>query len=510
MNRLRPPDPQELALFIESVPDNATFLIDLDGFIKSWSKGAEQLTGWAAPDVIGQPLGILYPLDQGGEDAALRDLALAQKGERTRDEGWRVRCDGSEFYAEATIVALRQEDGTLLSFGQMLHDITDRKAAEVALARNEQHLRSILTTVPEAMIVIDERGAILSFSAAAERLFGYSENEVVGCDISMLMPSPDRERHDDYIRRYLDTGERRIIGIGRIVVGQKRDGTQFPMELAVGEAGEEGHRIFTGFIRDLTEQQRSELKMKELQSELIHVSRLSAMGTMASTLAHELNQPLAAIANYMEAARDLLDNPDPELRAMLPQALEESAREALRAGNIVRRLREFVARGEVEKRIEDLDRLIDGASRLALIGARERGVRTFFDLDPDARSVLVDRVQIQQVLVNLIRNAVDALADCTVRDITVRTRREADGMVRVSVADTGPGIADEIRAQLFQAFATTKEQGMGLGLSICRTIVESHSGRIWAESRDGGGTIFHFTIIGTDIDGDDKTTDSPR
>ncbi len=309
------------------------------------------------------------------------------------------------------------------------------------------------------------------------------------------MPSPDRERHDSYIGRYLSTGERRIIGIGRIVVGQRKDGTTFPMELSIGEAGEKGHRVFTGFIRDLTERDRNELRMKELQAELVHVSRLSAMGTMASTLAHELNQPLTAIANYLETTRDLLVAPDSETVEIIREALDEAAKESLRAGHIVRRLRDFVARGETEKRIEDLPRLIDDACALALVGARERGVRSFFDFDPAATPVLVDRVQIQQVLVNLIRNAVEAMSVVDVRDVTVSTRLRPKGLIQVSVVDTGPGISENVAPQLFEAFASSKADGMGLGLSICRTIIEAHGGRIWSESAPEGGAVFNFTIM---------------
>jgi len=496
------PDSEELALFVESV-DSASFLLDTDGRIKSWNRGAELLTGWDAEAAIGQSIDILYPLDQRDAGMPAADLARAALEVRLREDGWRARRDGSEFYADITLTALRDDGGELRAFGQTLYDITARKAAESALARSELHLRSILATIPEAMIVIDEQGAILSFSAAAERLFGWSEAEVAGHNVAMLMPSPDRERHDDYLAHYMATGERRIIGIGRIVSGLRRDGSVFPMELAVGEAASEGHRIFTGFIRDLSEQQRAELRLKELQSELIHVSRLSAMGTMASTLAHELNQPLAAITYYMEGARDLLADPEADIRDLLAEALEETAQEALRAGNIVRRLREFVARGEVEKRVENLHHLIDEASRLALIGSRERGIRTFFKLEPTVKNVLVDRVQVQQVLVNLLRNAVEALAGCAICDLTISTAHENGGMVRVSVADTGNGISEEMLTQLFEAFATSKEQGMGLGLSICRTIVEAHGGRIWVEQRPSSGTIFHFTLIAAEAEAGD-------
>jgi two-component system, LuxR family, sensor kinase FixL len=187
-----------------------------------------------------------------------------------------------------------------------------------SLARlSEAHLRSILSTVPDAMVVIDPRGTIRSFSAAAQRMFGYDESDVLGENVSMLMPSPDRERHDAYMDRYMATGERRIIGIGRLTTARRRDGTTFPIELAIGEARAGEERLFTGFIRDLTERQQTQRRLQDLQVELGHVGRVSAMGTLAAALAHELNQPLSAIATYMEAARDLLENPGPDTNELI-------------------------------------------------------------------------------------------------------------------------------------------------------------------------------------------------
>ena len=492
-------DREDLALFLDSVPDRALFLLSRGGQIRTWTRGAEMMFGWAAAEIIGRPLETIYSVEDQSSSRCAEDLAQVLDGGRLRRETWLLRKDGSEFFANLALSAICA-GGDHRGFGGVVYDVTERLAAETALARSELHLRSILATVPDAMIVIDERGTILSFSAAAERLFGWQEGDVVGRNIAILMPTPDRERHDSYVDRYCRTGERRIIGIGRIVVGLRRDGSEFPMELAVGEARSEGHRVFTGFIRDLTEKQRAELRLKELQSELIHVSRLSAMGAMASTLAHELNQPLTAIANYLEAGHGFIDSNDADSRALLREAMNESAKQALRAGVIVRRLREFVSRGEVEKRVEDLPHIIDEASRLALIGARERGVRAFFDLDPDAASVLVDRVQISQVLVNLLRNAIEALEGMAVRDIAISTRRD-DAMVRVSVADTGPGIDETVKSQLFEAFSSTKERGMGLGLSICRTIIEAHNGRIWVNRKTDGGTDFVFTIPSAEVGG---------
>jgi len=369
----------------------------------------------------------------------------------------------------------------------------ESQSTEEALA-SAAHLRSILETVPDAMIIIDERGVIQSFSAAAERLFGHRADEVIGKNISMMMPSPYRESHDGYLDRYRRTGERRIIGIGRVVVGERKDGSTFPMELAVGEMKSANRQFFTGFIRDLTERQRTEARLQELQSELVHISRLTAMGEKAATLAHELNQPLSAIANYMTGSRRLLESATEENVKTVRDALDRAAAQAMRAGDIIRRLRDFVARGESERRPENARKLIEEASALALVGAKNLGVRTQFDFDPEIDLVLVDKVQIQQVLLNLMRNAIEAMEAMPTRELTIAARAIDAETVTVEVTDTGAGIAPEVADQLFQPFITTKRTGMGVGLSICRTIIEAHGGQIWVEPNPRGGTVFRFTL----------------
>jgi two-component system, LuxR family, sensor kinase FixL len=379
--------------------------------------------------------------------------------------------------------------------GKAIANVTKPASSHlVALQAAEARLHSILQTVPVAMIIIDERGRIESLSTTAEHLFGYSVAEVAGRNISLLMPSPDREQHDGYLKRYLATGERRIIGIGRIVVGQRKDGTTFPMHLTVGELRSAERHYFTGFIRDLTAQQLTETRLKELQSEVTHMSRYTALGEMASTLAHELNQPLSAIANYAQGCLRLLANTQDPVATRIRSALDETVQQSLRAGQIIRHLREFVMRGETDRVAEDVRKIVEEAAALALVGSRERGVQTTFDFARGADLVLVDRVQVQQVLINLMRNAMEAMRDSARRELTVRVAPNAKGEITIEVADTGPGIAEDIAAQLFQPFITTKPGGMGIGLSISRRIVESHGGRISVERNVEGGATFRFTL----------------
>jgi two-component system sensor kinase FixL len=373
---------------------------------------------------------------------------------------------------------------------------------DAQLLGREAHLRSIIDTIPDAMIVIDERGHILSFSAAAERMFGYAESDVLGENVSALMPSPDRERHDLYLARYLATGTAKIIGIGRVTTARHRDGKTFPIDLHIGEARIGEARVFTGFIRDLTEREQTELRLHDLQTELAHVSRVTAMGTLATAIAHELNQPLTSIANYVETSGELLENCDEETLEIVREALRQCAAESMRAGQIVRRLRDFISRGETEHRVESLERVINEASALALVGAGERGVELELKLDPAVERAIIDRIQVQQVIFNLVRNAIEAMAASPVRRVRISTSRMDGDHVRISIEDSGPGLPADVADRLFQPFLSTKAEGMGVGLSICHTIVTAHGGRIWTEPSSLGGIAFHFTLIDASGDAD--------
>ncbi len=474
---------------------DAIVVIDRTGTIRSVNHATERLFGYAAEELIGCNVKRLMPEPYAGQHDTYLANYLRTGNKKIIGIGREVvgqRKDGSVFPMDLSVGEAC--DGDEPVFIGIIRDITDRKAAEFAQRESELRLRSIIDTVPDAIVVIDAQGTIQSFSPAAERLFGYDSGEVIGRNVNILMPTPYREAHDGYLGRYLRTGERRIIGIGRVVVGLRKDGETFPMELQVGEFAFMGSRFFTGFVRDLTERQEAERRIQDLQAELLHASRLSVMGQMASTMAHELNQPLTAVTNYLEAGRQLLATGagGPE---RLGEIMEKAIAQAQRAGEVIRQLRQFVSKGETEHRIESLNQLVEEALALALVGARQRGVRTSLELDHALPLVLVDHVQIQQVVLNLVRNAIEAMEEMELRELVVTTRTvPAQEMAEVIVADSGPGIAPELADRLFQPFVTTKKTGMGLGLSICREIVEAHHGRLTTTPGSPRGTVFRMTL----------------
>ncbi|HEY5239628.1 MAG TPA: PAS domain S-box protein [Rhizomicrobium sp.] len=483
--------------------------------------------------------------------------------------------------------------------------------------RHDALFQALIATAVDGIMVIDERGIVQVYNKACEQLFLYAPEEVIGRNVKMLMPEPYRKEHDGYIHHYKETGERRIIGIGREVVGRRKDGTVFPMYLSVGEGRVEDRRIFVGILhdltairaaaeghekiqrelaaivsssedaiisktldgvitswnagaerifgymaqemigqpiallfpddrlaeenlivaqlkagqfiqhyetvrrrrdgtdidvslsvsplydeegrvvgaskiaRDITERKATEARLRELQSEMAHVSRLSAMGQLSSGLAHELNQPLTATANYINTARKLLETGAPSEK--LAPLLGKASDQIQRAGQIIRRLREFVEKRQVSRSPEDINDVVEDAVALSLVASSDVNVELETSLAPNLPPVMMDRVQIQQVLVNLIRNAIEAMQGMPAKKIVVSTRA-GDAHVDVAVADTGPGIPDDVAQRLFQPFVTTKSTGMGIGLMICRSIMEAHGGNLSMTRRPEGGTIFRFQL----------------
>jgi two-component system sensor kinase FixL len=475
---------------------------------------------------------------------------------------------------------------------------------------------ALVATAVDGIIVIDEMGGILVFSDACERLFGYARGDVLGKNVKMLMPPPYHAEHDSYLTHYRETGERRIIGIGREVVGRRKNGTTFSMYLSVGETRVDGARLFIGIAHDVSERKRSaeavqrlaaivessddailstdlsgivtswnegarhlygysaqeivglpigmlvppdrqdegprildliargdriehyetirvrkdgtavdvsltvspmrntegriigaskiarniglrkahECRIQELQGELLHATRLVSAGQLAAALAHELNQPLSAILNYAGVLEELAAAISGAQGEMLREVVKKITAQTGRAGEVIRRLRAFVAKRESEQEIQDLNRTVEEALALGMVGSSYANVHLTTDLASDLPPVRIDRVQIQQVMINLLRNAVEAMHDSPRRELRVSTARDGASFVQASVADTGAGLPPEIVPTLFQPFITTKGQGLGIGLSICRSIIESHGGKLWVEPNEDGGTVFSFRL----------------
>jgi len=487
---------------------------------------------------------------------------------------------------------------------------------------------ALIEAAVDGIVVIDTRGTVLVYSAACERLFGYPADEIIGQNVSMLMPSPYLEAHDGYLAKYLRTGEKRGVGTGREVVGRRKDNTTLPMYLSLGESEIDGQRIFVGIIhdlsairsaehkgeasdrylanivsssgdiivsktldgivtswnaaaerifgytaeemigksisvivpperqseewdilrhiragelierfettrrckdgtdiivslsisplrdasgkvigaskiaRDVTEQHKIEKKAINLLSELAHVSRLGAMGQMTAAIAHELNQPLTAITNYISAAKRTLSSHESEpviVRAL--GMMEHAAAQTLRAGGIIRNLRDFVDKHESRHEPEDLNKVVEEAAALGLLGASDSGVKTRCHLDRTLGPVRIDKIQIQQVLLNLIRNSMEAMAPARKGELILSTGPDGPGFAQVTVADTGPGLSPEVAMRLFQPFTTTKKKGMGIGLNICHSIVEAHGGCIWVLPSAGVGTAFRIRLPFADLVG---------
>ena len=410
---------------------------------------------------------------------------------------WFFLWRGVPFHHAAAYVILLALIGIGIAFmGQSLtRSLAEAKLAAKTLRRREAHLRSILDTSPDATVVISADGTIVTFNAAASRQFGYLESEAIGADVSMLMPEYSRVRYEGSVARYLEAGLSRADEMERIAAGRRKDGSTFPIRLTIGRMVVEGETFFTGFVHDLTEQQQAAERLEAAQSELMHLARVHELGEMASILAHELNQPLSAIINFVEGCQRLLVHVDGKVAARMRHALDESAQQAVRAAEIIRHMREFVVRGETERRPEDIRSVIKEASELALAGSRIRGIRPVFEFAPGVDIVLADRVQIQQVLVNLMRNASEAMRESRERRLLVRTLVQSDRRIAVEVCDTGPGIAPEIEARLFQPFVTSKPGGMGIGLLISKRIIEAHGGQMSFRNGSDGGAVFQFTLM---------------
>lgn len=373
----------------------------------------------------------------------------------------------------------------------------DRATRDASPEECAQRYQAILDTAVDGIITIDSAGRIIAFNRAAERIFGWTAQEIMGQGIDRLMPEPDRSAHAHYMRSYLDGAPARIIGVGREVRGERRDGTTFPMDLAVGEVHFADRRMFTGIVRDITDRKNAEAEARRRLDDLIHVSRLASMGDMTSMLAHEVNQPLTAIISVAGACLRFMQSgrATPEL---LTESLQMVVRQGERAAAVIQRLRNFVRKSELSFRPDSLNVVIRDVVWLMNHDIAAMGVQLGLELDDDLPDAEMDAVQIEQVIFNLVRNALDAIAEARAEppELIIRTQRIEADRICCEVIDNGKGLGDIDTDTLFQPYFTTKATGLGQGLSICRSIIFAHRGALHAGARADGvrGARFWFEI----------------
>jgi two-component system sensor kinase FixL len=360
---------------------------------------------------------------------------------------------------------------------------------------SEARLSSVLDSAAVGIVIVDEQGRILTFNRACERLFGYGAAEILGENVRILIPAEHTAQHDASFAAYARGGGSKSVGTGRELRGLHRDGSAFPLELTIGEAMTPDGRQFVGIMRDLRPRRATEQRLGELQADLVHMARISAMDEMGAALAHELNQPLTALMLYLQAlertnARQAAGDTVP---ASVAGILDKAMREAERAANIIQRMRHFIERREPLRRLVDLSRLADDVVELTL-PANRPGVRLVRALAPDLPRVLVDPIQIQQIIVNLVRNAMEAVGGVSRAEIRVTTRLGNDVVV-LTVEDNGPGIPAGALSHLFKAFATEQGSDMGLGLTIAKTIAQTHGGDLTVDpGGNGRGACFTLNL----------------
>ncbi len=463
-------------------------VIDAVGIVQVYNPACARLFGYPAAEVIGQNIRMLMPSPYHDEHdryiAAYRTTGKAKIIGHGREVTGR-RKDGSVFPMYLSVGEGHQGGRSI--FVGIIHDLTRQKQFE----QERDRLAAIVESSHDVIIGKDLRGIVAAWNRGAELTYGYTAAEMIGRPIADLAPPERKGEVDDLIRRVCRGEVIAQYDTQRVT----KDGRLLDMSLTLSPIRNDKGEV-TGIStigRNTTDLRQAEGRIRELTGEMQHITRLSAMGQLASSLAHELNQPLTAVVNYSDATRHMMSTSSPPVDRIV-DFLGKIAAQAERAGQIIRRLRRFVEKTEVERAPESLSMVVEEAGALATVGAKLDGISILYDLAPDLRPISMDKIQIQQVVVNLVRNAIEAMNGVERRELVIRTSGFDDDHQEVAIADTGPGLPAEIVENLFKPFTTTKKTGMGIGLSISQSIVGDHGGRIWAEPNPGGGTVFRFLL----------------
>src|SRR5258707_844688 len=483
---------------IVSSSDDAIVSKNLDGTITSWNAGATNILGYQADEMIGQPITRIIPPELHQEEKQI--LARLHRGERIQHyETIRLAKDGRRIDISLTVSPLFNQSGKVVGASKVARDITERKLAEQALRETAARLRALTETAVDGVILIDARGVVLMFNSACEKLFGYSAEEVIGENVKMLMPQPYRHEHDRYITNYRDTRDPKIIGSGREVIGRRKDGSTFPMDLSVGEARQDGESIFVGIIRDLTSRKRTQAALEQARAELVRVARVTTLGELTAAIAHEVNQPLTGLVSSGNACLRWLAGDEPNLKAAR-ESVERMISAGSRAGEVISRIRALVGKSpplrdrlNINDAITEVIALVGGEVQRNRISLRTK-------LSTDMPLVLGDRIQLQQVILNLMLNAIEAMSEVShpTREISVLSVKDGPNGALVTVQDSGVGLDRAALDQIFGAFYSTKPHGMGIGLAVSQTIIQAHGGRLWASPNEPRGAIFRFRLPAED------------
>jgi two-component system sensor kinase FixL len=475
----------------EAAQPHGVVLLDPNGAVTSWNEAAIHITG-CTPTAIQAGDATRYDhFQRGSGEEPRRDLEEARSFGAFEEESLRKRGEGENYWASILTTSLWDQHHQLQGFATIIQDSTTRK-------RTEARRRLMVELALNAMVLVDGAGVILQVNPQTEKMFGYDPEELHGQKVEILVPTALGQQHAKYRGDFFANPSVRAMGVGRDLYGRRKNGSQFPVEIGLNPVQTDDGLVVLGSIVDITERKQAEERARLHLTEIAHAGRLSTVGEMFSGLAHEINQPLAAAANFARAGLRMAKSPDGVGQDQLVEWLEKTGAQVARAIDIVKRVGTFVKKDRFSQHgIVDLNQLIEDVLELPALGVG-RGkldVMPRVVSEPSLPCVLADRRQIEQVLVNLVRNAVESMADVPhdQRRLTIRTSTISD-QVQVTVADAGHGISPENMERLFSPFFTTKDDGMGLGLSISRSIIEAHAGRLWADSRPGEGASFHFSL----------------